>query len=137
MSDSILERFGIGKNSGEALVDEPEQLDDLGAFGYLRGIKDRAIMLELHHKDGRVTALAYAQLSLALFDPSEGITLHFGASVVRITGRNLSAEIRPNLRLLAGLVRHRVPWIREADRAASLTPTAASGSLLVTSIEVD
>lgn len=133
MSDSVLQRFGIGRAPGET-AEEAVQLDDLGSFGYLRGIKDRAIMLELHHKDGRMTALAYAQLSQALFDPSEGITLHFGASVVRITGQNLDSFVRPNVRLLAGIVRHRVPWIREAE---GFSVTAGAEALAINHIHVE
>jgi hypothetical protein len=36
---------------------------------------------------------------------------------VKISGRNLNAEVRPNVRLFAGILRHRVPWIQEADGA--------------------
>ena len=35
-----------------------------------------------------------------------------------IKGRNLGGEARPNIRLFAGILRHRVPWIQEADGAA-------------------
>jgi hypothetical protein len=45
---------------------------DLGAFGFLRGVRDRAVMLELRWKDGSVVAFAYAWLERAGFDPSEG-----------------------------------------------------------------
>ena len=34
---------------------------------------------------------------------------------VRIKGRNLNAEIRPQVRLFHGIVRHRVPWVRQAE----------------------
>ncbi len=64
---------------------------NLGAFGWLRGVRDRAVMPELRRKDGSV-ALAYAWLERADFDPSQGITLKFGAEKVKITGRNLNAE---------------------------------------------
>ncbi len=33
--------------------------DDLGSFGWLRGIRDRAIMLELRQKNGNVVAIGY------------------------------------------------------------------------------
>jgi hypothetical protein len=99
---------------------EAESLDDLGAFGFLRGVRDRAIMLELKHKDGRVSAFGYAWLDHVEFNPSEGITLFFGGRVVKISGRNLNAEVRTNVRLVEALLRHRVPWIREADAPAAL-----------------
>ena len=51
MSDSaILHRYapkvgaGFGTQAGAA---EADAADDLGAFGWLRGIRDRAVMLEL------------------------------------------------------------------------------------------
>ena len=103
---------------------EPEaaagQVDDLGAFGWLRGVRDRAIMLELRRRDGSVVALGYSWLERIEYDSSTGITLRFAGQTVKITGRNLNAELRPNVRLLDGLCRHRVPWIQEADEPSSL-----------------
>jgi len=103
--------------------DDNEGADDFGAFGWLRGVRDRAIMLELRHRNGRISAFGYAWLERAEFDPSEGITLQFAGRSVKIAGRNLNSEIRPNLRLFAGIMRHRVPWIQEADG-----PTAMSAA---------
>jgi len=122
MKDSVLHKYTGGKQAPAetTLVDEGDGLDDLGAFGFLRGIRDRAIMLEFRHRDGSVTALGYAWLSKSVFDPSEGITLHFGAETVKISGRNLNSEVRSNLRLYSAIVRHRVPWIQEADEPTAL-----------------
>ncbi len=61
-----------------------------------------------------------AWLDLASFDPSEGITLGFGGRKVTIRGRNLQAEVRPNVRLFQALVRQRVPWLQEADENRNL-----------------
>jgi hypothetical protein len=77
-------------------------------------------MLELKHKDGRVSAFGYAWLDHVEFDPSEGITLFFGGRIVKISGRNLNAEVRTNVRLVEALLRHRVPWIRETDGPSAL-----------------
>ncbi|HWB12753.1 MAG TPA: hypothetical protein VG826_26240 [Pirellulales bacterium] len=110
-----------------------EEPSDLGAFGWLRGVHERAAMLELRKKDGSIVAFAYAWLERAEFDPSQGITLRFGPQKVRITGRNLNAEPRPNVRLFAGIVRHRVPWIQEADRPAAIG--AGRGTPVVESIQ--
>lgn len=117
MIDSIL-----GKHFGRQLEQGPEEPDmdtdfpdSLGAFGWLRGARDRAVMLELRKKDGNVLAVGYAWLERAEFDPSIGITLHAGGKTVSIKGRNLNAELKPNLRLFQGLTRHRVPWVQEAD----------------------
>lgn len=99
---------------------DDESQADLGAFGWLRGTHERAAMLELRRKDGSIMAFAYAWLERAEFDPSGGILLRFGMEKVRIIGRNLNAESRPNVRLFAGIVRHRVPWIQEADEPAAM-----------------
>jgi hypothetical protein len=120
MNDKVLDKFTRGRPDEVASANDNEGTDDLGAFGWLRGVRDRAIMLELRHRDGKVSAFGYAWLERAEFDPSDGITLHFAGRAVKITGRNLNAESRPHVRLLAGILRHRVPWIQEADRPTAL-----------------
>ena len=79
--------------------------DDFGAFGWLRGVQERAIMLEIRRKDGSITARGYSWLQGADFEPSTGITLNFSGEKITIAGRNLNAEARPNVRLFAGIVR--------------------------------
>jgi hypothetical protein len=91
-------------------------------------------MLEIRHRDGRITAKGYSWLQSAEFDPSNGITLNFTAERVTITGRNLSAEVRPNTRLFAGILRHRVPWSQEADEPAILE--AAKDAVVVEEVKV-
>ena len=115
-------------------AESPESEDDLGAFGWLRGQRERAVMLELRHKDGRVTGLGYAWLERAEFNPSDGITLYFVGKTVKLTGCNLNAESRPNVRLFAGILRHRVPWVQEADQAAAMR--AGKGATVIERIEV-
>ena len=115
-------------------VEEADGLDDLGAFGFLRGTHDRALMLELRHKDGTITAYTYAWLSKTRFNPSEGITLHFGAETVKISGRNLNAELRQHVRLFSGIVRHRVPWIQEADEPSAME--APKSAVVIERIEM-
>lgn len=110
-----------------------ESFDDFGAFGWLRGVKERSIMLELRKKDGNVQAVGYAWLERATFDPSVGITLHIVGKTIRITGRNLNAEIRPLVRLFQGITRHCVPWIQEADESAVMT--AGKVSTIIERIE--
>jgi hypothetical protein len=111
-----------------------EEPADLGAFGWLRGVRDRAIMLELRRKDGSILARPYAWLEAADYDPSAGITLRFGAEKFKITGRNLNADARPNIRLYAGIVRHRVPWIQEADRPMAMG--AARETVVIEAVEI-
>lgn len=48
------------------------------------------------------------------------IILHVHGEKIRIKGRNLNAEVRPEVRLFQGIARHRVAWVQEADRPGSL-----------------
>ncbi len=137
MNVSVVDRYTqrVAAPAAKTLVEEAEALDDLGAVGILRGVRERALMLELRMKDGTISAFSYAYLSKASFDPSEGIILHFGGSTVRIIGTNLGVEIRSNVRLFQSLLRHRVPWLQEADRTASLE--AHPGMLLIDEIRIE
>jgi hypothetical protein len=128
VEDSVLTKFTGGKFGTEKPLPaiEADSLEDLGVFGWLRGVRDRAIMLELRHKDGTISSYGYAWLKKAKFDPSGEIMLDFSGETVRITGRNLNAEIRANVRLFAGIVRHRVPWIQEADASAIMDSTKSA-----------
>ncbi len=133
MKGSVVEKYAKPIDD-EQSAEEVGVPDDLGAFGLLRGLHERALMLELRFKDGRRRALGYAWLHDAEFDPSEGITLHFGGRQVTISGQKLNAEVRPNVRLFQALVAHRVPWISEADAPAALL--AARDALLIDAIKV-
>ena len=121
MSGSLLNKYSTSLRMEPGSVEiESESLENCGAFGFLRGIHERSLMLELRHKDGNIEGFPYAWLTRASFDPSEGITLRFGAETIKITGRNLNLDVRPNVQLFAGILRHRVSWIQEADQAATL-----------------
>ncbi|KAA0214967.1 MAG: hypothetical protein EDM82_08470 [Cyanobacteria bacterium CYA] len=137
MSDSaVLQRYVTGRESRLAVSDEHgdgDACDDLGPFGWLRGIRERAVMLELRRKDGSMLAIGYGWIERVAFDPSEGITLSIGGQKVRIKGRNLNAELRPSVSLFEGITRHRVPWIREADRSTALT--AGDNDTVIDAIE--
>lgn len=137
MSDSsVLHRYapkiaaGLG---GQSVVTEIDAADDLGAFGWLRGVKDFSRMLELRRKDGSILAVGYGYLDHAEFNPSEGITLSVAGRKIRLRGRNLNAEVRPTVRLFEGITRHRVPWIQEADRATGME--ASERETVIDSIE--
>ncbi|HZZ82687.1 MAG TPA: hypothetical protein VFE62_29585 [Gemmataceae bacterium] len=114
--------------------EEATETDDLGVFGWLRGQKERAVMLELRRRGGNITGLGYAWLERAEFDPSVGITLYFLGKMVRITGSNLNAEVRAHVRLFNGILRHRVPWIQETDQATAMR--AGRDAIVVERIEV-
>jgi hypothetical protein len=106
-----------GSSSSGALADAAtsEVPDDLGCFGWLRGVKDRAVMLELHRRTGDIVAVGYAWIERIEFDPSEGLHIFALGKDIHITGQRLGHELRPGVSLLGGLCRHRVPWIREAQ----------------------
>lgn len=122
-ADSLLERYTRGaiRPGDVAPVHEPDvpTIHDHGAFGWLRGVRDRAIMLEIRRKDGQIKAFGYAWLQQAEFDPAGIITLAFPGTRVRLHGRNLNHG--SDARLFDGLLRHRVPFVQEADHAALLT----------------
>jgi len=98
------------------LANEADEMEDFGAFGWLRGARERAIMLELRKRDGNIVAIGYGWLERAEFDPSVGITLLVPGQRIVIRGRNLNAEVRPNVRLFEGITRQRVSWVREAGQ---------------------
>jgi hypothetical protein len=100
----------------------------------VRGIRDTAIMFEIRHRDGHITAFNYNVLDRAEFDPSDGITLKFAGAQVRIIGRNLNIEARPHLRLFEGITRHRVPWIQVADEPTAME--APKGATVIEDVEV-
>lgn len=88
------------------------------AFGYLRGIRDRADALEVRFRNGNSVWLNYNWLGTMTFDPSAGLLLKFSGDLiylVLIRGSNLDRPVEDSgIDLIrAGLQRHRVLWIRE------------------------
>ncbi|MBI5765477.1 MAG: hypothetical protein HZA51_18365 [Planctomycetes bacterium] len=122
MSGRILERHlgrnGTGNGAADVPIVDQSEIDDLGCFGWLRGIRDRSLCLELRKANGNIVAIPYHGIDRFDFDPSEGILLSLGGREIRIKGRHLNAEIRPAIRLFEGMTRHRVSWVREADNHA-------------------
>ncbi len=94
---------------------EEDETDDLGICGWLHGLRERSIMLELRFKNGNVLALGYAWLEKVNFDPSEGFVLHFVNHKVHLRGNHLQQPIRGQSKLLDGLLRQRIPWIQESS----------------------
>lgn len=134
MSADFLEKYATRHGAPDAAVPEDvDMVDDLGSFGWLRGIRDRAIMLELRKKTGSIVAIGYSWLERVEFDPSEGITLCALGQKIHIRGRNLNAEVRPMVRLFEGVARQRVPWVREATRHEPLG--LGQTAVLIESIE--
>lgn len=100
--------------------------DDYVAFGWLRGIKDRAIMIQLRRRTGDILAVPYSWIEGVEFDPSSGIRLDYHGRCIEIRGSNLNAEVRPNIRLFDGITRQRVIWVQEATGSVQAAPTMIS-----------
>lgn len=130
------EKYFCRPRTGEGSAEVEDDLsDDLISFGWLRGIRDQAIMLQVRYRNGTIEAFPYALLSFAQFKRSEGIWLCFGKQTIRIAGRNLDAECRPNLRLFDGIMRRRVTWIQEADEPTAMN--APKGALVIEEVSQD
>lgn len=88
------------------------------AFGYLRGIRDRADAVEFRFRDGNSVWFPYGWLGTWQYNPSEGLLLKFSGDLVYLVLIRGSSLDRPldegaiNL-TRAGLQRHRVLWVRE------------------------
>lgn len=88
------------------------------AFGYLRGIRERADAVEFRFRDGNSIWFPYGWLGTFQFNPSEGLLLKFSGDLVYlvlIRGSNLDKPLNESTIDLthAGLQRHRVLWVRE------------------------
>jgi len=112
-------------------VQDSEEDELSGIFGWLRGAKEKAAMLELRLKSGNSVAFCYGWLDKAQYNPSTGITLQFGTHTVQLHGKKLNAPVRPNVTLFEGLLRHRITWIQESGRAESL-----SSSVMMVVVEI-
>jgi hypothetical protein len=135
MSDNILSKFAARNtdpNRETGTDSDPDGSEDFGSFGWLRGQRERAVMIELRKKTGNILAIGYGWIERMEFDTAS-ITLHAGNSKIVIKGRNLNAEARPQMRLFQGLTKHKVTFIQEADHAASVQ--ADKKSVVVESLE--
>jgi hypothetical protein len=107
--------------------DEAEESIDT-CYASVRGVRPMVYMLELRNQAGNSTAFDYGWLRKALFNRSQGITLHFEETSILIEGQRLQT-------LFDAIVRHRVTWIQERDAVlASATP--GTDRPLVTKISI-
>ena len=104
--------------AGQAETDSDEE--ECLAFGYLRGIRDRALSLELRFADVNRVAYPYSWLGPMTYNPSAGLLLKFVGDMVYLVlleGSNLNAPINGCTNLYdRGIQRHRVTWVREMTR---------------------
>jgi hypothetical protein len=117
-------RFGDGPE--RSADTDAEGTEHLGAYGLLRGSRDRSEMLELRKKTGNIRAISYAWLEKVDFD-------YAGQEKIRIKGRNLDAIASHHISLLGGVLRKRVPWISESNQSALLQ--ADKDAVVVESID--
>ena len=140
----LLKKFGL-QSPKPQLVEKPElsEADDEisgRCFGCLRGIRDRALNLELRRlKEGDSVAFPYSWLGPSRFDPSIGVLMLFvGAETygVRIRGRNLNSLLDEGFCLYdRGILRHRVTFVREMSKEESRS--AGDGECVVERIEIE
>jgi hypothetical protein len=123
MTDKFVRRRGRLSEDRFELVPSADggAVDDFHSFGWLRGVRERASMLELRKKSGNVLAVAYSWIERVEFDPTEGIILRVRNDAIRIKGRNLNAEVRPEVRLFRGIARHRIAWVEETESQARMS----------------
>ena len=99
-------------------ADAEESEASCAAFGYLRGIADRANAVEFRFRDGNSVWFPYGWLGTWRYNPSEGLLLKFSGDLVYlvlIRGSNLDKPLNEGSINLTrgGLQRHRVLWVRE------------------------
>src|ERR1700722_20370068 len=101
------------------LVDPESDAEECIAFGYLRGIRDRALLLQSRLQSGESVSFPSSWLGHVSHNPSSGIVLNFvGDKTFKVTieGRNLAAVMPESIDLLnRGLLRHRIVWVRELE----------------------
>jgi hypothetical protein len=91
------------------------------AFGYLRGIRERADALELRFQNGNSMWFPYSWLGNWQYNPSDGLLIKFSGDVVYlilVRGSNLDRPLSDTTTNLtsSGLQRHRIVWMREMSR---------------------
>jgi len=91
------------------------------AFGYLRGIRERADAIEFRFRDGNSMWFPYGWLGNWKYNPSEGLLIKFSGDLVYLVlvrGSNLDKPLADSTTNLttSGLQRHRIVWMREMNR---------------------
>lgn len=137
MNDKLLDKL-TKRNSPDSASSpggDGEDAENFGCFGWLRGVRDRAMMLELRKKDGHALGVAYSWLERVEFVPEQGIILHLPGKRIRITGSGLNRDARGTYGLFDGILRHRVPWVREQEESELVA--SAEGAIAVERIDWD
>lgn len=144
MSDKIDLKHKLGlvsSNPPSAQTGLPEMEDESEGrcYGYLRGVRERALVLEFRRqKEGDTVAFPYGWLGPSRYHPSLGILLVFSAGElfgVRIRGRNLNKESEKGISLFdRGIAKHRITYVSEMQEKES--HTAGDQECVVERIEI-
>jgi hypothetical protein len=135
MFDKVLEEYASKRNqNGSAASAGVEAADDFGAFGWLRGVQDRAIMLEIPAQGRPLLGQGLFLVPVGGIRRVERNQLNFSGETIRIAGRDLNAEARANVSLFAGIIRHRVPWRGRRMEAAVMQ--VAKDAIVVEEVKV-
>jgi hypothetical protein len=107
---SLLSRLPLGS---ERDSDE----ESCPAFGFLRGLHDKALAIEFRFLTGNSHWHSYDQLDSWRYNPSVGLLLKFTgdvATLVLVHGSNLNTLVNQSVNLTdRGLQRHRITFLRE------------------------
>jgi hypothetical protein len=137
MQDNRSDFFKTASKLAVAEATRPEaaegEVETCPAFGFLRGVGDRALAVEFRLRNGNSEWHSYNCLNSFRFNPSVGILLRFAADVVTlilIRGSNLDLILGDRQINLTdrGLQRHRISFVREMEedelrRAGNKQPT--------------
>jgi hypothetical protein len=109
-----------GRVPKEKDAEKESDEDSCPAFGYLRGLRERALAVELRFRDGNRDYFSYSHLASWRYNPSVGLLLKFTddlVTLVLIRGSNLDALVGSGTVNLTdrGFQRHRISWVREMD----------------------
>ncbi|MFO0807546.1 MAG: hypothetical protein U0746_02900 [Gemmataceae bacterium] len=112
----------LNKPGGREAVREGEGEESARrCFAYLRGTRERALMLEFRrYSDGGSFAMPYSWLGPHLFHPSHGIALVFAGPlsyVVSLIGHHLNTVTDDISLYERGILRQKVTWIAERKPA--------------------
>jgi hypothetical protein len=104
------------------VVEEPgSDEESCAAFGFRRGIADRALTIEFRLANGNSRAYPYSWVGEMTYNPSVGLLIQFVGEMVHfvlIEGTNFNATVNGAVNLFeTGLLRQRVTWIREMSRS--------------------
>lgn len=117
--DSYADSYAANKTAKPRAREAEGEEASCRAFGYLRGLQDRALALRFCFRDGNSICLPYAWLGPWEFNPSVGLLVKFSGDavlLVLIRGSNLDALVGGSVNLTdRGLQRHRILWVKEMD----------------------